>query len=259
MARDKITIPLDHRVAPVRRGARGSISRLPSGSLRVRVYAGIHPVTGRQRNLSHTVPDGPTAFADAEAVSRRLVDQVRDCRYPRPEVTVTELLDRHVELVHATEATRRSYRHTVTKHLHPRLGHLKLAAVTPEVLDHLYGALRRCRDQCAYRDGRQGGRQIEDGHRCRPLRPATVRKIHYLISGAFRRAVRWGWIDRNPAADAAPPRVPHPNPSLRRPPRPPASSLRPGPTRTSGRWCGWPWSPGRVVVSCVRCAGVMSI
>jgi hypothetical protein len=119
MARDKITIPLDHRVAPVRRGARGSISRLPSGSLRVRVYAGIHPVTGRQRNLSHTVPDGPTAFADAEAVSRRLVDQVRDCRYPRPEVTVTELLDRHVELVHATEATRRSYRHTVTKHLHP--------------------------------------------------------------------------------------------------------------------------------------------
>jgi hypothetical protein len=61
----------------------------------------------------------------------------------------------------------------------------------------------------------------EDGHRRRPLQPSTIRKIHYLISGAYRRAVRWSWIDRNPAA--APPRVPHPDPQPRRPPRPPAS------------------------------------
>jgi integrase len=209
MARDKTTIPLNHRVPPVRRGARGSISRLPSGSLRVRVYAGIHPVTGRQHNLSHTIPDGPTALADAEAACRRLVDQVRDRRRPRTDVTLSELLDRHIGLVHATDTTRRSYRHTVTKHLQPRLGHLRLAAVTPEVLDYLYAALRRCRDHC---DGRRDGRQREDGHRCRPLQPATIRKIHYLISGTYRRAVRWGWIDRNPATDAAPPHVPHPEP-----------------------------------------------
>jgi integrase len=146
MARNKTTIPLGHRVPPARRSARGSISRLPSGSLRVLLYAGIHPVTGRQRYLSHTVPDGPTALADAEAASRRLVDQVRDRRRPRTDVTVTELLDRHVELVHASDATRRSYRHTVTKHFQPQLGHLRLAALTPEVLDYLYAALRRCRD-----------------------------------------------------------------------------------------------------------------
>ncbi|MFL6119814.1 tyrosine-type recombinase/integrase [Actinophytocola sp.] len=209
MARDKTTIPLNHRVHPVRRGARGSISRLPSGSLRVRVYAGTHPVTGRQHNLSHTVPDGPTAHAGAEAACRRLVDQVRDRRRPRSDLTVTELLDRHVDLVHATDTTRRSYRHTVTKHLQPRLGHLRLSAVTAEVLDYLYAVLRRCRDHC---DNRRNGRQPEDGHRCRPLQPGTIRKIHYLVSGAYRRAVRWGWIDRNPAADAAPPRVPHPEP-----------------------------------------------
>lgn len=84
MARDQTTIPLNHRVPPVRRGARGSISRLPSGSLRVRVHAGIHPVTGRQRSLSHTVPDGPTALDDAEAACRRLVAQVPTTAGPAP-------------------------------------------------------------------------------------------------------------------------------------------------------------------------------
>ncbi|HYQ67231.1 hypothetical protein [Actinophytocola sp.] len=198
MAHDKTTIPLSRRILPARRGARGSISRLPSGSLRVRVYADVHPVTGHQRYLSRTVPGGPAALADAEVACRRLVDQVRDRRHPRTDVTVTELLDRHVDLVHATDTTRRSYRHTVTRHLQPRLGHLRLSAVTPEVLDYLYAALRRCRDHC-------DNRQPEDGHRCRPLQPGTIRKIHYLISGAYRRAVRWGWIDRS--ADAAPRRA----------------------------------------------------
>lgn len=50
----------------MRRRARGSISRLPSGSLRVRVYAGTNPVTGRQRCLSETVAAGSTARAQAE-------------------------------------------------------------------------------------------------------------------------------------------------------------------------------------------------
>src|SRR5688500_12397097 len=44
----------------VPRRARGSISRLSSGSLRVRVYAGTDPVTGRQGYLSETVGPGPT-------------------------------------------------------------------------------------------------------------------------------------------------------------------------------------------------------
>jgi hypothetical protein len=33
----------------------------------------IYPATGRQRYLSHTVPDDPAALADAEAAWRRLV------------------------------------------------------------------------------------------------------------------------------------------------------------------------------------------
>jgi hypothetical protein len=203
MVRAKPAAMVHHPHTPVRRGARGSICRLPSGSLRVRVYAGANPVTGRQRCLSETIPDGPTALADAEAACRRLVDRVREQRQPRTDVTLGELLDRHLALVHASDTTRRSYRYTVTKHLRPLLGHLGLAAVTPEVLDYFYAELRRCRDHC---------RHPQHGHRCRPLGPATVRKIHYLVSGAYRRAARWGWIDRSPTPDADPPPAPHPEP-----------------------------------------------
>lgn len=64
MDRD-IHTPLDDGL--VRRGPRGSVSRLPSGSLRVRVDAGINPVTGRAPYLRETVPAGPTARKEAEA------------------------------------------------------------------------------------------------------------------------------------------------------------------------------------------------
>jgi integrase len=44
-------------------------------------------------------------------------------------------------------------------------------------------------------------------HTCRPMSAATIRQIHAVLSGAFATAVRWEWIDRNPAATAKLPRV----------------------------------------------------
>jgi integrase len=44
-------------------------------------------------------------------------------------------------------------------------------------------------------------------HVCRPMSVATIRQIHAILSGAFATAVRWEWIDRNPAATAKLPRT----------------------------------------------------
>ena len=44
-------------------------------------------------------------------------------------------------------------------------------------------------------------------HVCRPMSAATIRQIHAILSGAFATAVRWEWIDRNPAATAKLPRA----------------------------------------------------
>jgi integrase len=50
-------------------------------------------------------------------------------------------------------------------------------------------------------------------HRCKPMSPATIRQIHSILSGAFVAAVRWEWIDRNPAASAKLPKARHRSPS----------------------------------------------
>jgi integrase len=49
-------------------------------------------------------------------------------------------------------------------------------------------------------------------HECRPLSPATIRRIHFAIRGVLTAAERWGWITSNPAAIARKPRQPTPQP-----------------------------------------------
>jgi len=49
------------------------------------------------------------------------------------------------------------------------------------------------------------------------LGASTVRQIHWILSGALGRAVRWRWIAVNPATQAPPPSPPKPDP---RPPTP---------------------------------------
>jgi hypothetical protein len=48
---------------------KGHIERLPSGSLRVKVYAGNDPVTGKERFLGETCPDDA---GEAAALARLL-------------------------------------------------------------------------------------------------------------------------------------------------------------------------------------------
>ncbi|WP_112133182.1 LacI family DNA-binding transcriptional regulator [Glycomyces dulcitolivorans] len=62
------------------RRSRGEIERLPSGSLRVRVYAGLDPVSKKRRYLTETVPGGPEAEADAERARIRLLGEVAERR-----------------------------------------------------------------------------------------------------------------------------------------------------------------------------------
>ena len=60
--------------------SKGHIQQLPSGSFRVKVYAGTDPVTGKARLLRQTCPDEAAAHA---ALSRMLVEADRG-PVPRP-------------------------------------------------------------------------------------------------------------------------------------------------------------------------------
>jgi integrase len=47
---------------------RGEIETLSSGSLRVKVYAGIDSLSGKRHYLTETAPAGPRALAEAKKV-----------------------------------------------------------------------------------------------------------------------------------------------------------------------------------------------
>jgi integrase len=116
--------------------------------------------------------------------------------------------------------------------------------VKVETIDALYAQLRRCRDHCRgrkYIHHRTDGDHACDEHSarrkcakivkndpsaecrwcertcrphvCTPLSAGSIRVIHAILSGAFARAVRWGWLAISPLEHAEPPAVPSPNPT----------------------------------------------
>ena len=199
---------------------RGTIDRRPSGSLRVRVYAGIDPVTKKRHELIEHIPPGPKAEARAEAARVRLVNQVNERRHPRTTATVAQLLERYLGELRVARKTLHTYQGYVDKHVLPYLGSQKVGQVDADVLDSLYAELLRCRDHCDGKPGRidhrtRGPHECDSrctAHKCRPLAEWTVRKIHWILSGAFRRAQRWNWVATNPLTMAEPPAVRPPNP-----------------------------------------------
>lgn len=198
-----------------RRG-RGEIETLPSGSLRVRVYAGVDPVSKRKHYLVETVRPGPTAPREAEKIRTRMLNEIDERRNPRTRATVNQLLDRFLDVAELEPTTRSGYIRKLDTHVRPVLGELQVGRLDAETLESFYAMLRRCRAHC---DGRNGGHFAKGRHACdkrchacEPLAPATVRQVHAIVSAALNRAVRWRWIGVNPAAHAAKPSLPRPDP-----------------------------------------------
>jgi integrase len=202
------------------RRPRGEVEELPSGALRVRVHAGIDPVTKKRHRLEEIVPAGPKAAARAEKVRTKLLAEVDAGKQSRTSATVAQLMERYLEVLHVEPSTRESYDGLIRKHIVPLLGDLPVGRVRGDVLDSFYAELRRCRVHC------RGERALVDHrtraehecnvrcrlHQCRPLGGWTVRHAHNLLNGAFSYAVRWEWVGTNPVGRAVAPSAPTANP-----------------------------------------------
>jgi len=198
--------------------SRGTVETLPSGSLRVKVYAGSDPLTGRDVYLREVVPAGPQAQRRAEKVRTKLLAQVDQRRNPRTTATVDQLLDRCFELMAVDERTLADYRSLADNHVRPLLGRLQLGRIDGETLDTFYRRLRSCRHHCA--GSKHAGHRVRGKHQCdercdrhQPLSNGTLRKIQSILGGAGQRAVRWEWIGVNPFDLADPIPVPPPAPT----------------------------------------------
>ncbi|MGF1654294.1 MAG: tyrosine-type recombinase/integrase [Actinomycetales bacterium] len=178
--------------------ATGHVEQLRSGRFRAVVYAGRDPVTGQKRYLKESFD---TAH-DAEAARARMLAQVEVDAHPDRSATVAVLLRRWMEVADHELTTQETTQGYVRRTLVPALGDMPVRKLQHrvDVLDRLYIHLRRCNTLC---DGRNGG----PGHVCRPMAPATVRRIHAILSVACNYGVAWGWMERNPAEYAHPPKL----------------------------------------------------
>jgi integrase len=185
------------------------------------VYAGIDPVTQRRHYLREIVASGPTAENQAQAVCARLVAEVAERRNPRTSATIDQLLERYLDQFDGSPNTMTLYRAYVRNHISPLLGSTKVGALDAELLDSFYAELRRCRKHCTKRRGVTDHRTEGDHdcdarcvpHRCKPLGATTVRHMHFILSGAYKKAVRWRWVAVSPIAQGEPPAAPKENPS----------------------------------------------
>ena len=172
-----------------RRGrGEGTYQQTRKGVYRLRVFTGRDPITGRPRQASRTVK----ARNDVEArkALRRFLSELDEGKVAKvgPQATLKHLLNAWLEnLAHSGKAatTLETYRLLVDKHLIPALGTAELRTLSARDLDRYYTAC------------------LEAGTAAR-----TVKLRHSILSGALTQAVKWEWIDRNPAQYATPPNLP---------------------------------------------------
>ena len=176
---------------------RGSIrTKVPGKVYELRVALGKDPTTGRYRQQSITVRG---SRSDAQRSLRQLLDEVESGQHQHPDAgsrTFAELLDEWLALKAAADrspTTIARYRSSIERQLKPALGDRRLDRLDTKAFDDLYRTLAA------------------------RLSPATIMKTHLVARAALDRAVRWGWIIRNPSINAEPPTVHRP---MIRPPTP---------------------------------------
>jgi integrase len=155
----------------------------------LRAYAGIDPLTNRQKYVTRTFRGGKR---EAEEAIARFVTEVAGGSQAAQDTTVGDLIRDWLAMAsrELSPTTARGYDWIVRTYVTPTLGRVPLARLRTAQLDRFYGQLRE-----------KGG---QDG---KPLSAATVRQVHAIIRRALQQGVRWGWITTNPAALASPPKV----------------------------------------------------
>jgi integrase len=178
---------------------RGSIrAKVPGKRYEIRVALGRDPRTGRYRQKSLTVHGSK---AEAERALRALLRELEAGSVDSPHAergaaAFGDLLDEWLSFKVAADlspTTIARYGASIDQHLKPALGGERLDRLTPKAFDDLYRTLAAS------------------------LKPATILKTHLVARAALDRAVRWGWLTRNPSSLAEPPTVHRP---IVTPPRP---------------------------------------
>ena len=190
-------------------------------SLRIRVYAGPDPVTGKPVYLRETVRGtDDAARRTARRTLNRLVAEAEKARRPSSVVSLGHVIDEWLRVAEHEDSTRETYLGYIERTIKPTLGSMPIAKLSVRHLETLYAELRRCRVRCDRNPFVEHKPEGEHDcvtakctpHVCKPMAASTVRQIHSIISGALSAAVRWDWLESNPARVAQRPKQKPPEP-----------------------------------------------
>jgi len=152
----------------------------------------LDPGTGSRKRLSFP---GGIRRRDAERMLVELLEQQRVETFVEPDKLTlgVYLVSEWLPLMSTTlrPSTLDAYRRSIDIHINPQLGAIPLQRVRPIELTKVYGEWVRA----GRRDG-TGGLSIK-----------TVRNLHMIIRKALDDAVELGYLSRNPAIQAKPPKV----------------------------------------------------
>ena len=162
----------------------GSVSQEANGSHTFQFWY-IDPQSGRRKHVKRR---GYTSKREAASAMRQL--QVR-YETTGPESAGSMSLGRYLEIwferqrVDKAPATNDRYRNAVNKHLGPAIGSVRLTRLGVLHIEHFLSD------------------KLSDG-----LSEETVNGFYRVLNTALKDAVRWGYLNKNPAENVSPPRSP---------------------------------------------------
>ena len=169
---------------------KGTKTEIRPGVWRLRVYVGRRP-NGSPIQLTKTLDlGGGRSGGGSRTADRELAKMVADVERGTVvlgSASFSELLERWLELCESlgrSPTTLREYRRIADTVVIPELGSIRLSRLTASHLDALYAKLT-----------------------AKGNKPATVRRVHALISAALHQAEKWDLVEHNVARKASPPPV----------------------------------------------------
>lgn len=210
-----------------------SAARVPEGrrrgeieqrgdTLRVKVYAGLDPVTSKRVYLRETIQGtDKAAWKRAEKKRNELAVQVDKQRSTPSAVRLDHAIDRWLATNELEDSTRKTYVGYIERTIKPALGVIAVNKLGALELESFYTELRRCRIRCDRKPFIEKHNAEGDHdcvaekckpHVCKGMAASTVRQIHSIISGTMNAAARWDWITLNPAKLARRPKQKPPEP-----------------------------------------------
>lgn len=174
----------------------GNIIEMGNNKYRLRYSQGFSN-NGKRKYISETVY--ATSRRDAEKKMAELISRVEGgCTYSASKTTLNEFSKKRLETYvkpNLSPTTYQSYNEKLNKHILPYLGSKRLDKIKPLDIDNLYNMLST----------KLTNRKDVNGN-FKPLSPASIHRVHEIISSMFSAAYRWDLVPYNPCTKVTKPK-----------------------------------------------------